>query len=136
MAVDAAARDGTRRRKSRREAAAAQRLPREEEVEEVVGARGGLVGRRGLNLAAPGYREGAWGSILTGPEARRRPGGNGASPEMEPVAVIPPCCTAQQYKCSVGTWYSSPLKSPRYPVKIMENITKNSRLEYVSVYYT
>jgi hypothetical protein len=61
MAVDAAARDGTRRRKSRREAAAVQRFPREE-----AGARGGLVGRRGLNLAAPGYREGAWGSILHG----------------------------------------------------------------------
>lgn len=61
MAVDAAARDGTRRRKSRREAAAGQRVPREE-----AGARGGLVGRRGLNLAAPGYRDGAWGSILHG----------------------------------------------------------------------
>jgi hypothetical protein len=64
MAVDAAARDGTRRRKSRREAAAVQRFPREEEEE--AGARGGLVGRRGLNLAVPGYRDGAWGSILPG----------------------------------------------------------------------
>jgi hypothetical protein len=91
MAVDAAARDGTRRRKSRREAAAVQRFPREEEEEEA-GASGGLAGRRGLNLTAPGYREGAWGSILPGQrrlttgEARRRPGGNGAIP----------CCTAQQ----------------------------------------
>jgi hypothetical protein len=63
MAVDAAARDGMRSRKSRREAAAVQRFPREEEE---AGARGGLVGRRGLNLAVPGYREGAWGSILRG----------------------------------------------------------------------
>lgn len=65
MAVDAAARDGARRRKSRREAAAVQRLPREE----AAAARGGLVGRRGLNLKAPGFRQGAWGSIL--PRQRR-----------------------------------------------------------------
>lgn len=59
--VDAATREGTRTRRLRRVVAAAvQRLPREE-----VGARsGGLAGRWGLNLKAPGVREGACWSIL------------------------------------------------------------------------
>jgi hypothetical protein len=92
MAVDAAARDGTRRRKSRREAAAVQRFPREEE--EVVGASGDLAGRRGLNLTAPGYREGAWGSILPGRRRLTTPAARGKWSEPRDGAI--PCCTPQQ----------------------------------------
>lgn len=109
MAVDAAARDGTRRRKSRREAAAVQRFPREEEE---AGERGGLVGRRGLNLTVPGYRDGAWGSILPGqkrlttPEARRRPGGKWREAKDGVASACGPwllSLVVQQYNC----WYKS-----------------------------
>jgi hypothetical protein len=60
--VDAATSEGTSTRRLRRvvAAAAVQTPPRVE-----VGARsGGLAGRWGLNLKAPGAREGACGSIL------------------------------------------------------------------------
>ena len=64
--VDAATSEGTRTRRSRR--VAAQRRPRVEAaagvgVEEEVRS-GGLVGSCGLNLKAPGVRDGACGSIL------------------------------------------------------------------------
>lgn len=65
--VDAATSEGTRTRRPRRvAAAAAQRRPRvEAEVGVGVEVRsGGLVGRCGLHLKAPGVRHGACGSIL------------------------------------------------------------------------
>jgi hypothetical protein len=72
--VDAATREGTRARRLRRVAAAAvQRLPREE----VEVRSGGLVGRWGLNLKAPGVRDGACWSILPIPGGARTGGGGG-----------------------------------------------------------